>query len=147
MAASAIARSAMSSWLSATTTGKPGLLPVSGPLRISFAADKGKRKTARKRGLRVRVRCSVQCKVTATAKIDKKVARKLGLGKKAITIGKAKATIVKPGRIPFFVKLNKKAKKSLARKRVKKFKLKVAIAVTDTSGKQLKKGTKTITLR
>lgn len=130
-----------------TPTGKPGTLPASGPLTISFAADKGKRSTARTRGLRVRVRCSVQCKTTAVAKIDKKVARALGLGKKAITIGKAKATIVKPGRIPFFVKLTKKAKKALARKKVRKFKVKIAIAVTDNSGKQLRRGTKTITLR
>jgi len=89
----------------------------------------------------------VQCKTTATAKIDKKVAKALKLGKKAVTIGTAKATIIRPGRIPFFIKLTKKAKKALARKDVKKFKVKLAIAVVDTSGKQLKRGTKTITLR
>jgi hypothetical protein len=131
----------------ATTTGKPGTLPVAGTLKISFAADKGKRKTARTRGMRIRVSCTVQCKTTATVKIDKKVAKALGLGKKAMTIGTAKASIVKPGRIPFFVKLSKKAKKALGKKKVKKFKLKVAIVVTDNSGKQLKRGTKTVTLR
>jgi hypothetical protein len=130
-----------------TSTGKPQTLPSSGPLTISFAADKGKRSTARTRGLRVRVRCSVQCKATATAKVDKKVAKALRLGKKALTIGKAKASITRPGRIPFFIKLNAKTKRALARKGIKKFKVKLAIAVTDSSGKQLKRGTKTITLR
>jgi len=130
------------------STGKPGtLLPTTGTLTVSFAADKGKRSSARTRGLRVRVSCTVQCKTTATARIDKKVARALGLGRKALTIGTAKATIVKPGRIPFFIKLNAKTKKALGKKRVKKFSLKVAIAVTDTSGKQLKRGVKTVTLR
>ena len=125
----------------------PGTLPATGTLAISFAADKGKRSTARTRGMRVRVSCTVQCNATASARIDKKVARALGLGRKAMTIGTGKATIVKSGRIPFFIKLNKKAKKALAKKRVKKFSLKVAIAVTDTSGKQMKRGVKTVTLR
>jgi hypothetical protein len=130
-----------------TTTGKPQTLPATGKLTITYAADKGKRATARKRGIRVRLRCSVQCKSTAVAKVSKKVARALKLGKKAMTIGRAKATITRPGRIPFFVKLSKKVKKALARKHVKKFKVKVAIAVTDTAGKQLKRSTKGITLR
>jgi hypothetical protein len=131
------------------TPGQPGagLLPVAGPLSVSFAVDKGKRKTARTRGLRGRIRCTVQCKVTAVASIDKKVARKLKLGKKAMKVGTGKATIVKAGRVPFFIKLNKKAKKALGRKGVKKFGLKVAFKVTDLNGKQMKKSTKKSTLR
>jgi hypothetical protein len=125
----------------------PGTLPASGLLTADVAADKGKRKTAAKRGLRVRVRCSVQCTAGAVATIDKKTARKLKLGKKAMTIGTGKATITKAGRIPFYVKLNKKAKKALKRKGVKKFALKVAFAVTDREGNQLKKVTKKSTLR
>ena len=128
-------------------TGKPTTLPASGPLRIEFAVDKGKRKTARKRGMRARLRCSVQCKATAVAKVSKKVARQLKLGKKAFKIGKGSKTITKPGRIPFFVKVNKKAKRALGRKRVKKFKVTVTITVKNLSGKQVKKGKKVITLR
>jgi hypothetical protein len=125
----------------------PGALPVSGPLAISVAVDKGKRSTARKRGLRARLRCSVQCSVTATATIDKRTARKLKLGKKAFKFGTGKATITKPGRIPFYVKLNKKAKKALSRKGVEKFPVTVALRVTDAKGGQAKSAKKKITLR
>ena len=125
----------------------PGLLPAFGPLTADVAVDKGKRSTARKRGLRARVRCSVQCKVAAVATIDKRTARKLKLGKKAVKIGTGKGDVVKPGRIPFFIKLTPKAKKALGRKGVKKFPLKVSFQITDAQGKQLKKITKKSTLR
>ena len=129
--------------------GQPGAnsLPVAGPLTVDVAVDKGKRSTARKRGLRARVRCSVQCKATAVASIDKKTARKLKLGRKALKIATGRGTIVQPGRVPFFLKLTAKAKKALARKGVKKFSLKVAFVVTDLNGKQVKKATKKSTLR
>jgi hypothetical protein len=132
-----------------TTQAQPpaGTLPTSGTLTADAAADKGKRKTARKKGLRVRVRCSVQCKAKAVLTIDKKTAKKLKLGKKALTIGTGSATITKAGRIPFYAKLTKKAKKALGRKGVKKFALKVAFTVTDFEGKQVKKLTKKSTLR
>ena len=122
-------------------------LPATGKLKVDVAIDKGKRKTARKRGLRGRIRCSVQCKVKATATISKKVARKLKLGRKTFKIGKGKASIKKAGRIKFYVKLNKKAKRALKRKGVKKFALKVSFRITDNQGKQLKKVTKKSTLR
>lgn len=125
----------------------PNSLPVGGPLTADVAVDKGKRSTARKRGLRGRVRCSVQCKVVAVATIDKRTARKLRLGKKTTKIGTGKGTVVQPGRVPFFIKLTPKAKKALARKGVKKFALKVAFRVTDLNGKQLKKVTRKSTLR
>jgi hypothetical protein len=125
----------------------PGTLPASGKLVVDVAADKGKRSTARRRGMRVRVRCSVQCVATAIALVNKKTAAKLKLGKKALTIGLGRATITKPGRIPFFVKLSKKAKKALARRKVKKFTVAIGIVVVDRQGGQLKKVTKTVTLR
>jgi len=120
---------------------------VTGTLTVDAAADKGKRSTALKRGLRGRVRCSVQCKVTAVATVDKKVARRLKLGKKAVKIATGKATITKAGRIPFSVKLSKKAKKALKRKGVKKFTMKVVFTVTDSKGQQLKTITRKVTLR
>jgi hypothetical protein len=123
-------------------------LPATGTLKvISAAVDKGKRSTARTRGLRARVRCSIQCKTTATATVSKTVARQLGLGSKAITIGVGRATITRAGRIPFYIKLTSKTKRALARKRVAKFKLAVAIVVTDTAGKQTTRFNKTSTLR
>ena len=133
----------------------PGLLPVAGPLKVSVAVDKGKRKTARKRGLRARVRCSVQCRATAVAKVNKRTARKLRLVKKGskkarkkfVTLGRGKGTILKPGRQVFFIKMTKKTKKAFARKGVKKFKLNVVFRVTDLNGKQVKKATKRSTLR
>ncbi|HVL94948.1 MAG TPA: hypothetical protein VM266_03735 [Solirubrobacteraceae bacterium] len=122
-------------------------LPTSGTLTVDAAADSGKRKTVVKRGVRGRVRCSVQCRVTAVATADKKVARKLKLGKKAVKVATGKATITKAGRIPFYMKLSAKAKKALKRKGVKKFALKVVFTVTDSQGGQRKTITKKITLR
>lgn len=132
-----------------TGGGQPpgGTLPASGPLSVSFAVDRTKRATARKRGLRVRVRCSVQCKATATASLDKKSARTLKMGKRPVKIGRGSATITKPGRIPFTVKLSKKAKKALARKRVKAFKITITIKVTDRNGGQIKGGSKKLTVK
>lgn len=129
--------------------GQPGagLLPVGGTLAVDVAVDKGKRSTARKRGLRARIRCSVQCKASAVATVDKKTARKLKLGNKAVAIGKGAGTITKPGRIPFFLKLTGKAKKALARKGVRKFGLTVTFKVTDLQGNQLKTMSKKSTLR
>jgi hypothetical protein len=123
------------------------MLPASGPLTVQVAADKGKRSTARKRGLRVRVRCTVQCTATTVARIDKKAARKLKLGKKGMTIGVGRAQITKPGRIPFFAKLSKKAKKALGRKGVRKFPVQIQVVVTDQQGGQLKRVSKRVTLR
>ena len=123
-------------------------LPTSGTLKVlSAAVDKGKRKTARKRGLRARVRCSIQCKATATATISKKVARQLRLGRKSMRIGKGSARITKAGRVAFYIKFTKKAKKAFARKGVRKFKLKVLIKVTDNTNKQAKLFRKTSSLR
>jgi hypothetical protein len=123
-------------------------LPATGTLKvISAAVDKGKRSTARTRGLRARVRCSIQCKTTATASISGTVARQLGLGSKAITIGTGRATITRAGRVPFFIKLTAKARRALAKKRVAKFKLAVAIVVTDTAGGQTTRFNKRSTLR
>jgi hypothetical protein len=109
--------------------------------------DKGKRKTAARRGLRGRVRCSVQCGVTATAAVSKQVARKLKLGRKAITIGTGRATITKAGRIPFTIKMTKKAKRALKRKGVKKFALTVTFTITDRKGEQVKTVRRKATLR
>lgn len=130
------------------TGGTGATLPATGVLEvISAAVDKGKRATARKRGLRARVRCSIQCKATATATISKKVARQLGLGKRKLKIGVGRASITKAGRIPFYIKFTAKTKKALAKKKVKKFKLAVVIVVTDNAGKQAKRFSKTSTLR
>ena len=111
---------------------------------MAVAADRGRRKAVRKRGLRVRVRCSVQCNATVTATVDKKTARKLRLGNKAIKLGTGKASITKPGRIPFYARLTRKAKKALGRKRAPKFAVKLVVTVTDRQGGQLKRFTKTV---
>ena len=131
--------------------GRPGghrpsgtLLPAFGKLTVAVAADKGRRKTVRKRGFRVRVRCSVQCNATVTATVNKKTARKLRLGRKAVKLGTGKASITKAGRIPFYARLTRKAKKALGRKRAPKFAVKLVVTVKDRQGGQLKRFTKTV---
>ena len=76
--------------------------------------------------------------------MDKKTARKLRLGKKAIKMGTGKASITKAGRIPFYARLTRKAKKALGRKRAPKFAVKLLVVVTDRQGGQLKRFTKTV---
>jgi hypothetical protein len=127
----------------------PGQLPASGPLSVDAAMDKGKRATARTRGLRARLRCTVVCRASAVASIDKKTAAKLKLGKKAFVIAQGSARIDKPGRIPFVVKLNAKAKKALGKKvkGLKRLSVTVDFVVTDDQRGQLKQIKRKITLR
>lgn len=127
----------------------PGTLPASGSLTADAAVDKGKRSTARTRGLRARLRCTVICRVKAVASIDAKTARKLGLGRKATMIAVGTARIDRPGRIPFQVMPSAKAKKALAKKvrGLKRITVTVVFSVTDDQGGQLKRVTRRITLR
>lgn len=97
--------------------------------------------------MRVRVRCTVQCKASVVAKIDKRTARKLRLGRKAIRIASGRSTILKPGRQAFSIKLTSKAKKALKRKRMKRIPVRVSFKVTDLNGKQAYSKTKKATLR
>jgi len=126
----------------------PGKLPAAGPLTADAAVDKGKRSTARGRGLRARLRCSVICRAKAVASIDAKTAKKLGLGRSAVAIAVGTARIDKPGRVPFFVKPSAKAKKALGKKvkGLKRITVTVVFSVTDDQGGQLKRVTKRITL-
>jgi hypothetical protein len=89
----------------------------------------------------------VQCRASAVAAIGRNTARRLRLGRTAQRIGIGTATIVRPGRIPFFVKLTPRVRRALARKKVRRFSVTLLIAVTDQSGDQLKRSTKRITLR
>jgi hypothetical protein len=133
----------------ATPPAQPGQLPASGPLSVDAAMDKGKRATARKRGLRARLRCTVVCRASAVASVDKKTAAKLKLGKKAFVIAQGSARIDKPGRIPFIVKLNAKAKKALGKKvkGLKRLSVSVQFVVTDDQRGQIKQIKRKITLR
>ena len=128
---------------------EPGKLPASGPLTADAAVDKGKRSSARTKGIRTRVRCSVICKAKSVASVDGKTAKKLGLGSKATIIAAGEARIDKPGRIPYFAKPTPKAKKALAKKvkGLKRINVTVVIQVTDDQGGQLKRFTQRITLR
>lgn len=128
---------------------QPGKLPPSGPLTSDVAVDKGKRSTARTKGLRARLRCSVICRVAAVASVDKKTAKKLKLGSKTTVIGQGAARIDRPGRIPFFIKLSAKAKKALGKKvkGLSRVPVTVKFIVSDDQRGQVRQTTKKTTLR
>jgi hypothetical protein len=130
-----------------TPPSQTDLLPVEGKLSLDIASSGGRRDTARKRGIRVRIRCSVQCRATAKVVVSRSIAAKLGLGKKKTTVATGFAEIKKSGRIPFFVKLTPKASKALKKRVMKRVPLTVNMMVTDSRGKQTTKRSKKITLR
>lgn len=125
----------------------PAILRRSGPLRASAAAASAERATARRRGLRVGVRCSVQCTSAAVATVDRSVARRLGLGERSVRIARGTRAITRAGRLPVLLELSPRTKTALARGDVKRFAVKVGVTVTDRHGGQLKRMTRTITLR
>jgi hypothetical protein len=130
-----------------TPPSQRNLLPTEGKLFLDIASSGGRRVTARKRGIRVRIRCSVQCRATAKVVVSRKIARKLGLGNRKTTVAKGFAEIKQSGRIPFFLKLTPKANKALKKRVMKRVPLTVNMMVTDSKGRQTIRRAKKITLR
>lgn len=110
-------------------------LPPSGELSASVAMEPASPKGASVGGVPLKVTCSVVCKGTFAVKISKSQARKLKLGKKAMTIGKGNFTVDKRNQL-VQVKLTKKAAKKVAK--AKKVAVSIAGTVTDSSGGQKK---------
>jgi hypothetical protein len=113
----------------------------------SLSAAPGKTKLADllKKGLPVTVYCSEACVVETRVEVDAGTARKLKLGKKAVTIGTGKASLPGQGSGKVTVKLTAKAKKAL--KRSKSLKVKIVTLARDSAGNASKPATKTVTLK
>jgi hypothetical protein len=96
--------------------------PADPELRATVEIPAIKLAALRSRGLRLNVRCTVTCHSTVVLTVDKKTAKRLGLGKK-LEIGRGS------GKGPAItVKLNAKARKALAKAR--SLKLKATVRTT-----------------
>lgn len=89
-------------------------------------------KMSRAKGIGVTVTCPGACAFTVKLGISAKIARKAGLGRKALTIGTARGSLAAAGDKKVTVKLSAKALKKL--KRLKNVAAKLTVAVKDASG-------------
>ena len=93
-----------------------GSAPSQGRLsRLSAAVDRMRLATVRARGLRVRTRCNVACRLTATATVSRATARRLGL--RSATVGRTTVRLDRAGRKVFRLPLGRTARARLARTR------------------------------
>jgi hypothetical protein len=95
------------------------------------------------KGLKVTLTADEPCRITVAASVDKKTAKQLKLGKKAVTVGTATATS-SGGTVTVTIKFTSKAKKALGK--AKKVKLKLVATGTDAAG-NTGSWTKTVTLK
>jgi Ca2+-binding RTX toxin-like protein len=114
-------------------TGPPSATPgpTGLPAQPAVAAPRTlKIKNALKKGLRLEVNCPVACTATATATVDKKSARKLGLGRsRTLAKGKLRSGT---GKRRLVLKVSSKARKRLAKQ--KKLTVSLKLTAKDASG-------------
>jgi hypothetical protein len=97
------------------------------------------------RGLPVTVTCSEPCTFAIVLTTDSKRLRSVRAAK-AVTIGKASGSLATAGKKQVRVKLNRKAKKALRKRKVKKVVIKVRTTATDKAGNSATK-TKRVTVK
>ncbi len=84
--------------------------------------------------LSLRVTCGVACSGTAKLTVDRRTARKLGLGRTR-TVATARVRLTAAGTKRVTVRLTAKARRALERRRVRTLRGRLAVAVTDTGGR------------
>ena len=92
---------------------------------------------SRAKGAVVKVTCTGRCAFTATLSIAASLARQAHLGRAAVTVGTARATLPASGTKTVTVKLTRKARLRLAR--LKSVAATLRLAVTDASGATTRK--------
>ena len=112
-----------------TIPGGGGSTQPSGTLRLSAGSAPRLAKVGRSGVLPFTANVNRAGRVAATATVDKKTAKRLGLGRKAVTIGTGSASAAASGPVTVKLKLTGKAKKRLKRQRKA---VKVAVKVTFT---------------
>lgn len=117
------------------------LTPKGGAAAFTF--KKGTRLSVA-RGVGATVTCPAACTFTVSVVLSKKTARKYGLGRKSLTVGTARGTLLSAGSKKVTVKLSRKAKRKL--RRAKRVAATLKVKVKDAAGKTATK-TKAITLR
>ena len=109
-----------------TTSPPPPPPPLTGS---SFRAAG---KLSRAKGIGVTITCPGPCSFTVKLSIGSKITKKVGLGKKTLTIGTARGSLAAAGDKKVTVKLSAKALKKL--KRLKNVAANLSVAVKDSSG-------------
>jgi hypothetical protein len=107
--------------------------PADGPIVVT-PDQPGDPATVVSKGLHVTVSCREACKVAATATIDKRTAKRYGLGKKATTVAIGAAESAAAGTVDVPLEFKGKAARKL--KRVKSLKLAVTADINYASGAQ-----------
>jgi hypothetical protein len=92
-----------------------------------------------RKGYRLGVSCPVHCAVTASLAIDRKTARKLELGRKAVTIGKAKASLHAGQAATVTVKVARRPARKLRRLRRLVLTLKISAQTTGGDSDSLRR--------
>ncbi len=123
--------------------GPPGSKPAPGPSSPAFTVTiSGGAGVAK--GVGATVACPAACSFSVSVVLSAKTARKYGLGKKVVTIGTARGTLLSAGRKTVKVHLSAKARRKL--RRVKKLAATLKVSVKDASGKTTTQ-TKAVTLK
>ena len=116
------------------TVRDPGAGDRPSGLRASVAIRRTRLRAAARRGVRVRVTCSGGCRGSVVVRVDRRTARKLRLGRRALAIGRARFTLASAGRKAVRVRVGRRAARALRRARSARL---IAVArVTDLSRSQ-----------
>ncbi len=87
---------------------------------------------ALRRGLRVRFGCSEACTVAASAGVDRRTGRRVGLSGRGRTIGRGFSAMTKAGSKKFTIKLSRRARRKLAK--VRRVRVNLRFKVRDAAG-------------
>jgi hypothetical protein len=112
---------------------------------LRLAIGKAKLGDVLKKGLGLTATCSEGCTVRSLIQLDAATARKLKLGKKAVTIGTAGGMRTGAGQVALQLRISSKAKKALAR--VRSVKVAIVVSATDGVGNAAAPVRRTITLK
>lgn len=111
---------------------EPGATPAGATPALGAFSFRTGGTTSRARGVLVKVTCAGRCSFTATLAITATVARKARLGRRAMTIGTARATLGAAGTKSVTIRLTRKARLRMGR--LGSVSATLRLAVVDASG-------------
>ncbi len=101
------------------------------PCRVTARAPRQTLRTVRRSGLRLRLTTDERCRLAVTASVDRTTARRLGLGRRSVTVAQSTRTLP-AGTRTVAVKLTRKAAR--AAQRARSLRLSISIATRDVAG-------------
>ncbi len=97
------------------------------------------------RGVKVTVTCSEACTATGQLMIDRATARRVGLGKKAMSVGRARKTLAGPGRVTLTIRPPAKARRKLRHGKLRR--VSVKLGAVDLAGNRAPTLTRRVAVR